>query len=493
MTRPSRPARPRVSFCCKMKKHKKLRIFLLALAVYLVYAIAGALLPFTVHPEVNDGFQSAFDAAVFYGEGATDRATLVVGNDEALDVRVRMINEARERIVFTNFDIRDCESSRDIFAALLAAAERGVEIQILTDGMNGLVSTSRSPTFVALGRLPNVEFRFYNVPNPLLPWTFNGRLHDKYIIVDDRLLLIGGRNTFDKFIGNYVPQREKSHDLEVLIYNGGGDTSNSVISQVEDYFNGVWNLPYTKPHLERDYVFSLGSDRAAEGLRERYAQWQAARPELFEGEVDYVGLTVPLDSVTMITNPTHILSKEPLVWWQTQQLMERATERVILQTPYAVCNEAMYAGLARVAAKGIPFDMQINAVGVGDNFMASSDYIHNKDKVLSTGATVWEWYGDYSSHGKSVLIDDNLSVVGSLNLDMRSVYIDTEMMFVFHGEEFNRVLEDYLMEMEAESLQVTGAETYAKKPGVEPWDNGDWKHGLFPVTSVLFQPFRFLL
>ena len=137
--------------------------------------------------------------------------------------------------------------------------------------------------------------------------------------------------------------------------------------------------------------------------------------------------------------------------------------------------------------------MQINSTGVGDNFMASSDYIHNKGKVLDTGVTVWEWYGDYSSHGKSVLIDADLSLVGSYNLDPRSTYIDTEMMLVFHGTEFNALLEGYQDDMEADSLQVTGVDTYAAKNDVQPWDNGDWKHAMFPVTSVLLQPFRFLL
>ena len=475
------------------KKHKKLRIFLLVLAAYLVYAVAGALIPFAIHHEVNPGFQAAFDRESFYGEGSSDRAALVVTNEEALNVRLRMISEARERIVFTNFDIRDCESSRDIFSALLDAAERGVEIQILTDGMNGLVSTSRSPIFTALGRMDNVEFRFHNVPNLFMPWTFNGRMHDKYIIVDDRLLLIGGRNTFDKFIGNYVPDGKKSHDLEVLVYNTAEDTNNSVIAQVEDYFDLMWTDEHTKTHLDRDYAFSPAADKAAEELHERYQRWKTAHPALFEGTVDYTSLTVPLDSVTFIHNPTTILSKEPWVWWQIQQFMEGAKERVVLQTPYAVCDTPMYEGLERVAGKGIPFEMQINSTGVGDNFMASSDYIHNKGKVLDTGVTVWEWYGDYSSHGKSVLIDDDLSLVGSFNMDPRSVYIDTEMMLVFHGAEFNDLLEGYLDSMESGSLQVTGVDTYAPKSDVQPWDNGDWKHALFPVTSVLLQPFRFLL
>ncbi len=145
--------------------------------------------------------------------------------------------------------------------------------------------------------------------------------------------------------------------------------------------------------------------------------------------------------------------------------MEGAEERVYLQTPYAVCDQSMYDGLSRVAGRGVPFSVQINSMGVGDNFMASSDYYRNKARVLDTGAQVWEWCRDYSSHGKSLLIDQDLAAVGSYNLDMRSTYVDTEVMFVIHGEEFNAVLEHYLAEMEEDSLLVSGLETYVEKEG----------------------------
>ena len=101
--------------------------------------------------------------------------------------------------------------------------------------------------------------------------------------------------------------------------------------------------------------------------------------------------------------------------------------------------------------------------------------------------------GGHSCHTKAVLIDDRMSIVGSYNLDMRSTYVDTEVMFVIHGEEFNAVLEHYLAEMEEDSLLVSGLETYVEKEGVTPWDNGDWKHALYPITSLLVQPFRCLL
>lgn len=135
-----------------------------------------------------------------------------------------------------------------------------------------------SPVFYALGAHPNIEIRFYNTPNPLMPWTFNGRLHDKYILSDDRLLLAGGRNTFDKFLGDYVPDPEKSHDLDILFYNsaaGTADSGESVLHQVEQYFQMVWSDSHSKTWLESAPFFY----RRTYFWRQKPSIWQAQRME----------------------------------------------------------------------------------------------------------------------------------------------------------------------------------------------------------------------
>lgn len=487
---PGPPERPR------RKQWAPFRILRWALLLYLLYFSLGATLPFVSHPTVSDAVQAAWDPAVFRQSGSTDQALLVTDNQAALDIRLRMIGEAQERILLSSFDIRDCESGRDIFAALLAAADRGVDIQILWDGLSGLLH-GHAPIFRALGRLPNVEIRLYNPPSLLRPWTVHGRLHDKYLLIDNRLLLLGGRNTFDLFLGDYVPDAAKSHDQDVLVYNTAAGTAASaghtVLTQVEDYFRLVWDGGHTKSILERNSLFPGKTDQAAVALRARYAALDAGNPALFDpAPLDYDGLTLPVEHVQLLSNPTGIMSKEPWVWWQMQQLMEGARERVFLQTPYAVLNEPMYQGLERVAALGIPFDLQLNSVAVGDNVMASSDYLMQKDRLLATGAAVWEWFGDYSSHGKSALIDD-LSMVGSYNLDMRSTYLDTELMLVFYGGDFQPALEDYLLSTQEHTLLALPEGGYAPKEGVAVQQVTGLRAILFPITSVVFQLFRYLL
>ena len=196
----------------------KMKWILLLVVLILMYELLGAIAPF-VHPKRVSG--ELPKAEEFYGTAyreTVDRAAVIESNKEALALRLSMFEEAKESIVMTTFDIREGESTSDIFASLFAAADRGVKVKIIVDGMYGLLHMSGKELFKAAGSHENLEIKFYNTPNLFMPWTINGRMHDKYIIVDDRILLMGGRNTFDYFLGEYEG-KSVGYDREILIYN----------------------------------------------------------------------------------------------------------------------------------------------------------------------------------------------------------------------------------------------------------------------------------
>ena len=86
-----------------------------------------------------------------------------------------------------------------------------------------------------------------------------------------------------------------------------------------------------------------------------------------------------------------------------------------------------------------------------------------------------------------------MAVVGSYNLDMRSTYLDTELMLVFHGGDFSRALEEYLLSTQDHALQALPQGGYVPKEGVEVLPVTGAKAWLFPITSVVFQLIRYLL
>ncbi len=466
------------------------------LLIFLLYEICGALLPFVFYPQIGETFASSFQPSSFYGEESPDRARIVETSQDALDTRIEMISQAQERIVLSTFDIREGSSFRDIFSCLLEAADRGVDVKILVDGLYGLVHMHGNPALYAVGSHPNVEIRFYNIPSLIRPWTFNGRMHDKYLLIDNQLLLLGGRNTFDYFLGNYN-KKNLSYDRDVLIYNTDYSASSplksSVLGQIEDYFHTVWDSKDCRTVFENP-PFWLKDKEAEEeaALMAHYETLTITKPQLTASGKDYTKETVPTGKVTLISNPIHIWAKEPWVWYQLQYMMAHASDRVLIQTPYAVFNQTMYDGMTEAASQ-VPTTMLVNSTAVGDNFMASSDYTRNRNKILDTGIEVMEFFGDHSSHGKSIVIDHRLSVIGSYNLDLRSTYVDTELMLVIDSPQLNRQLTDYILDMAESSLRVLPDGTYEENPRIQPIALTKQKEILFAVTSRLFQLIRYLI
>ena len=401
-----------------------------------------------------------------------------------------MLDFAKEDIVLATFDMRDCESTRDIAAVLLQAADRGVKVKLLVDGVSGLLRM-RKPIFKLLGSHENIEIRLYNEPNLLFPWTLNGRMHDKYIMVDGTYLLMGGRNTFDYFLGAYT-DKNLSLDREVFFVSDI-QIENSAIAQMEEYYKLVWEQDVCKALYDKEkYGQGSKEQKLREELDNRYKDLERTVLKEVEG-ISFVENTVPVEKATLLYNPVSIMGKEPWVFYELTKLMGQAKERVYIHTPYAVCNDYMYKELANIALEVPEVIIQLNTISNGDNVCASADYIYNKKRLLACDMTIYEYDGGDSSHGKSVLIDDRLSVIGSFNFDMRSAYIDTELMFVIDSRELNQDLEKKLLALEQDSIKVLSEEEYMVPFEHKRTELKKGKEIFLKLFGFLVQPFRFLL
>ena len=448
------------------KRHKITCLLLFILA----YLIMGAVAPFFAYPKIDGNTAGGFGSKSFRMNGTgPERTALLETNMSAWEERMRLLSQAEDRIILSTFDMREGESTRDILAVLQEKADAGVKIRILVDGVSGAVRMEGRELFYALSSHPNVEIRIYNPINPLTPWKLMGRMHDKYVIVDETAYLLGGRNTFDYFIGNYT-EEHVSYDRELLIYNtepGNPDTS---LKELEAYFESVWSLDVC-----------------------RQEALVAANPALFDGSWDYAEHTWEAGKISLLSNPTHIYGKEPEVFYALTELMSQAKERVILQTPYIVCNDWMLERLSALGKTVPDIRILLNSVDNGDNFVASSDYLRHKDEVVDTGIPLWEYDGGISNHGKSVLIDGDLTIVGSYNLDLRSTYVDTELMLVVECEELNQELEGHLFAFQEDSRRILDADTYEVPEGFPVQTTPFWKRFARAVFGLVVQPFRCLI
>lgn len=279
-----------------MKKVKKRVRIIIALAVILLlYLTLGAVFPFLSYKEVKEDtpLLPGLEAMVSGPEPISwDRAMLLETNSSAWEERLRLMNQAEERIILSTFDMRDGESTRDLLALMMEKADRGVEVRILVDGFSGLVRMTGRSLFQSVASHPKIEIRHYNPISLLEPWKTQGRMHDKYVIVDDIGYILGGRNSFDYFIGTYDTEHE-SLDREVLVYNAAHGTDEgreSSLYQIEAYFEGVWNLKVTKPFADSEKADddkSVAKDRKM--LRDRIKTIRKENPELFCGGGGYRG------------------------------------------------------------------------------------------------------------------------------------------------------------------------------------------------------------
>ena len=117
----------------------------------------------------------------------------------------------------------------------------------------------------------------------------------------------------------------------------------------------------------------------------------------------------------------------------------------------------------------------------------------NKEKILNTGSDVYELMNEHAVHTKTVLIDDNISIVGSYNLDMRSTYLDTELMLVIDSKELNNYIRQIESEYMDKSVEVKADGTETKgELYIEKELTGN-KKIFYRILQVIIRPFRHLL
>ena len=478
----------------KKKRRSPVRRFFRGLKwliiLLLVVNLGAAYWPFALLPEVTARTSAAVEAraeAMMRDQDTGDRAMILESSAEALDERIRLIEQAREEIIIVTYENHDGESTRDVLAAALDRAAAGVKVRFLVDGIVGRFDHMGGDLFRAVALHPNVEVRFYNLLRPFTPWKHMGRMHDKYVIVDHTAYILGGRNLFDKFLGEYTATN-RSLDRETLIYCGGEDSS---MDELRAYFEGMWAGEETSVFSARRQISQARCQAVYDSLNERIERLKAEKPELFS-PCDYAARTVPTQGVWLVSNPTGIYAKEPVVFAQLTALMRRARSGVTIHSPYAVLNPYMRDALKSVS-DAAPLTLMINAVENGANVVASGDYLYHRADVLATGAQVLEYAGGKSYHGKAVAVDDCLSVIGSFNMDLRSAYIDTELMLVIRSREINAELRGYMDALHADCRRVIDMNASETPEGLTVPACPPWKRAMLYVLGALMQPVRNLV
>lgn len=364
------------------------------------------------------------------------------------------------------------------------AAARGVKIQLLIDGIYQQLFLAGSSDFQALASYENVEVGVYNPVTPANLFKVNYRMHDKYLIVDEKMYLLGGRNSNDIFLGDQ--KKGINEDRDILVYDTSEGQGES-LNQLEDYFHKIW----------KESCVSIKKGKQSSGHTDAYRHMEEIYISLLKKYNDIETYntwekdTTEANRITLINNGTEAGRKTPQVLQTIQYLTENA-DHVIIQTPYVICNGYMYDVLQGISDHA-KLQIVLNAVEKGSNPWGCTDYLNQKKKILETGADVYELMNDYPVHTKAVLINDRLSVVGSYNLDMRSTYLDTELMLVIDSEKLSQQIHETESDYMEKSKEVlaNGQETEGAKYQGKVLNRK--KKLYYGVLRIIIRPLRQLL
>ncbi len=470
----------------KIKMWKPVTTIIGFVLVYVVINLAIAVVGSSKQPEYNGDKQVAMQST-----DGTERAVIVEDNSDALLSRVRMIQNAQSEIILSTFDFMSDESGRIMIGALCEAAEKGVKVEVLVDGFDGVLHMKWNPYFYALSANENVTLMMYNEINPFTMYKGMARMHDKYLVVDRQIYMLGGRNTFNYFLGDY--SNYKNYDRDVLVWRRkpAAQQENASVNELLAYYETVKNsgecssFAHGKSLADRYCV-----KHAMERIEEEYEKYCSEHEELSD-EYSYEDNTFQVESIALLSNPVNAGVKEPVVWHKLMSLIGSAKESVKLHTPYIICNDMMYDTI-KDAAAGKEVTVMTNSVANNGNSFGAADLEKNRDRMLDTGVTLLEYDGGVSYHGKSMVIDDDISVVGSFNMDMRSAYLDTELMLVIKSDELNAQLRTIMSEYEKSAVIALLDGRYDNPNNVVPQEITTTRKVRKNIIKMLFYWARFL-
>ena len=335
---------------------------------------------------------------------------------------------------------------------LLAAAERGVRVRLLLDDVN-VQGFDRA--FLALNQHPNVEVRLFNPTRNrghiarrsfemLLGLSrFNRRMHNKAWIADGRLAIVGGRNVGDTYYDAVESGGPMSRDADVML-------AGPVVTEVEGLFDSYWNLGLALPILTLWPGFKVNMTafrrRMARHNRSGAARSFVARTmHGRDGAALFTGRLRWTDRVALLADPPDKALGHRSGPWMTDAintLLREAKQEVRLVTPYFVPGNDGCDLLAGLARRGVRLSVMTNALSVTDMVLVHGAYRHYRLPLLQAGARLFE-FGPLPRptgrrdllHTKVFLIDGRQAVVGSLNFDLRSAFMNTELGVLFEEPE----------------------------------------------------------
>lgn len=383
---------------------------------------------------------------------------------EALDWRLRLIDCASRSLDLQTFLWSDDSTGLRILRHLYDAAERGVRVRLLLDDT---FTANHEEIILEIDGHPQIELRVYNpytrrsggvVYRTLLNLgefsRVDHRMHNKVMMVDNRAAIVGGRNLADEYFGNHDTMNFR--DFEVLT---AGPALNSLSKEFDEYWNNDWSFPLSlidQKKAAKDPV-EFGAwlkQTAARGLEET----SAMRTDMLLLAAQR-GIAGDIEVVADIPAPDDPALAEELPIQQTRKIiswLDSAQDELILISAYLIPTPELEQAVERAENRGVRVRILTNSLRSNNHTAAHSAYRKHIHRLLGHGAEVHEvrtFARDRSLymegpvedkhlglHAKVLIIDNEMTYIGSANLDPRSLRLNTEMGLLIKSSEFNELV-----------------------------------------------------
>jgi cardiolipin synthase A/B len=356
-----------------------------------------------------------------------DRLLLLADGPQRLDALIGLIDGATESLRILYYIWDDDESGRRVRDALVAARERGVSVSLLVDGFG----VSAGEKFFA--PLVDGGCRFCRFV-PRWGRRYLLRNHQKLALADDRRVIVGGFNISDEYFGKLEDGAWRDIGLEV---------EGPSVAGLADYFDALYRWA-EGPH---------GSIRALRRMLSLHSRNDGRLNWLFGG-------------------PTRRLSP----WARSVKRDMMGARRLDMVMAYFAPSRAMLRRIYGIARRGCA---RIVTASKSDNRATIGAARHFYWRLLRRGAEVYE-YQPARLHTKLIIIDDVVHI-GSANFDLRSLYLNLEMMLRVDDPGFAAAMRAFVEHEIADSRRITPE---AHRADRTLWNRVVWAIAHFVVATA---------
>lgn len=323
--------------------------------------------------------------------------------DDMFPVLVRELEQAKHFIYIEYFIINDGVMWQTILDILERKAKEGVDVRLLYDDFGCLTTLPHKYDRVLIEK--GIKCKVFNRFRPILNIIQNNRDHRKICVIDGHTGFTGGINLADE----YINQKERfGHWKDTAVMLKG---------------DAVWNMTAMFMDMWTTLSGGKGAWNFEDYLPHRY------HPKPFESD----GFVQPF-----CDSP---LDREIVGEHVYLNIINRAKHYVYICTPYLIIDNEMMTALCLAAKSGV--DVRIMTPGIPDKkivFLLTQSYY---EPLLEAGVKIYEYQPGFL-HAKSFVCDDEVAVVGTINLDYRSLYLHFEDgVWMYRNKVIRDILADF--------------------------------------------------